>query len=122
MERKNTEILKISYKRLSSPVAYCALTAKSGTRDENPVYNGLAHFTEHMLFKGTKNRGATSINNLLEKVGGELNAYTTKEETVLHATVLKEDISKAVNLLFELGFYINISSKRNRKRERGNFR
>ncbi len=96
--------LKFSHKKSSSPVAYCALTTKCGTRDENPKYNGLAHFTEHMLFKGTIKRKSDSINACLEKVGGELNAYTTKEETVLHATVLAEDISKAINLLFELAF------------------
>ena len=82
-------------KRTYSPVAYCALSAKCGTRDEEPAYNGLAHFTEHMFFKGTLKRKASSINNALEKVGGELNAYTTKEETVLHTTVLGEDLPKA---------------------------
>lgn len=75
-----------------------------GTRNEEPAYNGLAHLNEHMLFKGTEKRGAASINNLLENVGGELNAYTTKEETVVHATVLKEDLRRAVELLLELLF------------------
>lgn len=97
-------LLKFSHKESNSPVAYCALTVKSGTRDEDPKYNGLAHFTEHMLFKGTLKRKSGSINACLEKVGGELNAYTTKEETVLHSTVLAEDISKAIDLLFELAF------------------
>ena len=72
---------------MESPVAYCALSTKCGTRDEEPKFNGLAHFTEHMFFKGTEKRRANSINNVLERVGGELNAYTTKEETVLHSTV-----------------------------------
>lgn len=98
------EIFKISVKQVQSPVAYCALTTKIGTRDEEPYYNGLAHFTEHMVFKGTVNRGSTSINNALEKVGGELNAYTTKEETVLQATVLREDLYRAVDLLLEMAF------------------
>ena len=91
-------------KRTSSPVAYCALSAKCGTRDEEPAYNGLAHFTEHMFFKGTAAKRATAINNTLERVGGELNAYTTKEETVLHATVLREDLPKAIDLLMEIAF------------------
>lgn len=98
------EIFNIAVKRVNSPVACCALSTRAGTRDEEPRYNGLAHFTEHMFFKGTLKRGAKSINNALEKVGGELNAYTTKEETVLHATVLKEDLHTAVDLLLELAF------------------
>ncbi|MDP3437209.1 MAG: insulinase family protein, partial [Bacteroidales bacterium] len=93
------------FRRISSPVAYCALTIKVGTRDEEPSINGIAHLTEHMLFKGTTIRGARRINNYLESLGGELNAYTTKEETVIHATVLREDISKAVELLADLAFH-----------------
>ncbi|MGE0091635.1 MAG: M16 family metallopeptidase [Bacteroidales bacterium] len=92
------------FRKISSPVAYCALSIKAGTRDESLVQNGIAHLTEHMLFKGTTKRGAKRINNFLEKLGGELNAYTTKEETVIHATVLKEDIGKAVELLADLAF------------------
>lgn len=93
-----------AFQRISSPVAYCALSIKAGTRNEIDKYNGVAHLTEHMLFKGTNKRGAKRINNFLEKLGGELNAYTTKEETVIHATVLKEDIGKAVELLSDLAF------------------
>ncbi|MEG2848763.1 MAG: pitrilysin family protein [Bacteroidales bacterium] len=98
------EIFNIAIKQIKSPVACCALSTRVGTRDETLIYNGLAHFTEHMFFKGTFKRGSNSINNALEKVGGELNAYTTKEETVLHATVLKEDLQKAVDLLLEMAF------------------
>ena len=111
MDTLKTDILKFSFKQTNSPVAYCALTARCGTRDEDPKYNGLAHFTEHMFFKGTEKRGANSINNVLEKVGGELNAYTTKEETVLHATVLKEDLPKAIDLLMELAFTSSFPQK-----------
>lgn len=93
-----------AFQRILSPVAYCALSIKAGTRNEIDKYNGVAHLTEHMLFKGTNKRGAKRINNFLEKLGGELNAYTTKEETVIHATVLKEDIGKAVELLSDLAF------------------
>lgn len=96
--------LRFGFKHASSPVAYCALTINAGTRDENLSQGGIAHLTEHMLFKGTKGRSARSINNFLEKLGGELNAYTTKEETVIHATVLKEDLPKAVELLHDLAF------------------
>ncbi len=96
--------IRFAYKRVNSPVAYCALSVKAGTRDEDPKYNGLAHLTEHMLFKGTEKRTSRSINSLLEKEGGELNAYTTKEEIVLCSTVLQEDLPKAVDLLAELAF------------------
>lgn len=104
MNTEKKDILKFSLKQVTSPVAYCALTTKCGSRDEDPQYNGLAHFTEHMFFKGTAKRRSGSINNVLERVGGELNAYTTKEETVLHCTVLKEDLYKAIDLLMELAF------------------
>lgn len=104
METQKKDILRFSFKQSASPVAYCALSAKCGTRNEEPKYNGLAHFTEHMFFKGTARRKANAINNVLERVGGELNAYTTKEETVLHSTVLKEDLPKAIDLLMELAF------------------
>ncbi len=96
--------IRSACKRVVSPVAYCALSIKAGTRDEAPEYNGLAHLTEHMLFKGTEKRSSRSINNVLEKEGGELNAYTTKEEIVLCSTVLNEDLPKAVDLLAELAF------------------
>ncbi len=96
--------IRYAFRKTNSPVAYCALSIKAGTRDENPACNGIAHLTEHMLFKGTTTRGALRINNFLERLGGELNAYTTKEETVIHATVLKEDIAKAVELLSDLAF------------------
>ncbi len=96
--------IKYVFRKISSPVAYCALSIKAGTRDELPGINGIAHLTEHMLFKGTTSRGARRINNFLESLGGELNAYTTKEETVIHATVLKEDVAKAVELLSDLAF------------------
>lgn len=85
-----------------SGVAYCALSIRCGTRNEEGFHSGIAHFTEHTLFKGTAYRSGYSINNYLDRLGGELNAFTTKEEIVLQATVLKEDLSKAVGLLLEL--------------------
>ncbi|MBP8678098.1 MAG: insulinase family protein [Bacteroidales bacterium] len=97
--------LRFGFKKAVSPVAYCALTINAGTRDENTSQGGIAHLIEHMLFKGTSKRSARSINNFLEKLGGELNAYTTKEETVIHATVLKEDLPKAIELLHDLVFH-----------------
>ncbi len=104
--------LQYAVKRSGKAVAYCALSIKCGTRDEaryedgklvRQDYNsGIAHFVEHTIFKGTSKKSAAVINGYLDKLGGELNAYTTKEEIVLHATVLKEDLPKAASLLFEL--------------------
>ncbi|NLX41703.1 MAG: insulinase family protein [Bacteroidales bacterium] len=94
--------VKFAFKRAPSPVAYCALSIHSGTRHEPEELPGTAHFTEHMLFKGTSKHCQREINNRLERLGGELNAFTTKEETVVHSTTLKEDISKSADLLFEI--------------------
>lgn len=104
MTEKLSNGMYFAFKRCISPVSYCAMSIKTGTRDENQEYGGLAHFTEHLIFKGTSSRSAATINSYIEKLGGELNAYTTKEETVIHATVLKEDISSAIDLLVELSF------------------
>ena len=94
--------MQYAVKRSGSSVAYCALSIKCGTRDEEGYNSGIAHFVEHTIFKGTSRRSATVINNYLDRLGGELNAFTTKEEIVFHATVLKEDLKKATDLLFEL--------------------
>ena len=94
--------MQYAVKRSGSSVAYCALSIKCGTRDEEGFHSGIAHFVEHTIFKGTERRSAAVINGYLDRLGGELNAFTTKEEIVLHATVLKEDLSKAAALLFEL--------------------
>lgn len=94
--------MQYAVRRRSSSAAYCALSIKCGTRDEEGFHGGIAHFVEHTIFKGTTRRSATVINGYLDRLGGELNAFTTKEEIVLHATVLKEDLPKASALLFEL--------------------
>ena len=94
--------LQYAVKRSSSAVGYCALSIKCGTRDEEGFHSGIAHFVEHTIFKGTTRKSAAVINGYLDRLGGELNAFTTKEEIVLHATVLKEDLGKAAGLLFEL--------------------
>ena len=94
--------LQYAVKRSGSAVGYCALSIKCGTRDEAGYHCGIAHFVEHTIFKGTTHRSASVINSYLDKLGGELNAFTTKEEIVFHATVLKEDLSKAASLLLEL--------------------
>ena len=94
--------LRYAVKRSGNAVGYCSLTIKCGTRDEGDFHNGIAHFTEHTLFKGTEHKSARVISGYLDKLGGELNAFTTKEEIVIHSTVLKEDLGKAAALLLEL--------------------
>ena len=94
--------LQYAARRSGSAVGYCALSIKCGTRDEEGYHAGIAHFVEHTIFKGTAHKKASVINGYLDRLGGELNAFTTKEEIVLHATVLKEDLGKAAALLFEL--------------------
>ena len=94
--------LQYAARRSGSAVGYCALSIKCGTRDEEGFHSGIAHFVEHTIFKGTTRRSSAVINGYLDRLGGELNAFTTKEEIVLHATVLKEDLGKAAALLLEL--------------------
>ncbi|MBQ8838299.1 MAG: insulinase family protein [Bacteroidales bacterium] len=94
--------LRYAVKRSGSAVGYCALSIRCGTRDEEGYHSGIAHFVEHTIFKGTARRSASVINGYIDRLGGELNAFTTKEEIVFHSTVLKEDLGKASGLLFEL--------------------
>lgn len=85
-------------------VAHCGIIINAGSRDESPDEHGIAHFIEHMLFKGTNHRKAYHILSRLEDVGGELNAYTTKEETAIHASFLKEDYERAMELISDITF------------------
>ncbi len=94
--------LQYAVKRSGNAVGYCSLTIKCGTRDEGDFHSGIAHFTEHTIFKGTARKSSRVINSYLDRLGGDLNAFTTKEEIVIHATVLKEDLGKAASLLLEL--------------------
>ena len=94
--------VRYALRQSTGTVAWCALSIGAGTRDESGYPAGIAHFTEHTIFRGTSRKSARVISSYLDRLGGELNAFTTKEEIVLHTTVLKEDLSKAVGLLFEL--------------------
>jgi predicted Zn-dependent peptidase len=85
-------------------VAHCGIVINTGSRNEKDDEHGMAHFIEHMLFKGTKKRKAYHILSRLEDVGGELNAYTTKEETAVHASFLKDDYERAIELLSDIAF------------------
>ena len=84
--------------------ACCALVIGAGSRDERPDEYGLAHCTEHAFFKGTQRRRAWQVNCRLENLGGELNAFTTKEDTTIHATTLKGDFAKAAELIADIAF------------------
>ncbi len=92
-------------KRVKSAVVHCAMTINTGSRDELAGEHGMAHLVEHTLFKGTGRRRAHHINCRLENLGGELNAFTTKEETVIHTTTLRSDYAKAVELLGDILFH-----------------
>ena len=93
---------RIIYKSDASAVAYCGIAINTGSRDENEEEQGMAHFIEHMLFKGTQKRRSGHIINRLEHVGGELNAFTSKEETVVYAAVLKEYFERAMELISDI--------------------
>lgn len=97
--------LRMIHMPAQSPVAYCGYAVNAGARDEEPNEQGLAHFVEHMVFKGTKYHKANYILNRIESVGGELNAYTTKEETFVYSIFMKEHFLRAFDLLTELVFY-----------------
>lgn len=96
--------LRIVHKPSNTNVAYCGFFVNAGTRDEQEDEHGMAHFVEHMLFKGTEKRKSHHIINRMEAVGGELNAFTTKEETVIYSAFLEEHYERAVELLADLVF------------------
>ncbi|MDR2423129.1 MAG: insulinase family protein [Prevotellaceae bacterium] len=96
--------IRVIHKQTASPVVFCGLTVEAGTRDEEANEHGIAHFLEHTLFKGTKKRRAYHINNRLDSAGGELNAFTTKEETVIQACVTADDFPKAIELIADITF------------------
>lgn len=98
--------LRIIHLPSPSPVVYCGYAVAAGTRDEQKGREeGMAHFCEHMTFKGTEHRTSMKILGYLESVGGDLNAFTNKEETVYHAAVLKDNIDRAVDLLTDIVFH-----------------
>ncbi|NOR75420.1 MAG: insulinase family protein [Draconibacterium sp.] len=94
--------IRIIHKNTESPVAHLGVLINAGSRDEKKGEHGLAHFIEHSVFKGTKKRKAFHILSRIEGVGGELNAYTTKEETVLYSTFLSEYYERAAELLGDI--------------------
>ena len=97
--------LRLIHEHSHSQVVYCGYVVCAGTRHEAEADSGMAHFIEHLTFKGTSRRRACHITNGLERVGGDLNAFTTKQETVYYATVLKNDFARAADLLTDIVFH-----------------
>lgn len=96
--------IKLIHQEVNSPVAHCGLIVGTGSRDEEADEHGMAHFIEHAMFKGTKKRKAYHILSRLDDVGGEINAYTGKEETMIHASFFKEDYERAIELITDIVF------------------
>lgn len=97
--------IRLLHRRQKSPVAHLALMVNTGSRDEKPNENGLAHLIEHTIFKGTQHRKAYHILSCLDNVGGDLNAYTTKEETCIHASFLKDQYKRCFDLFSDIAFH-----------------
>ena len=94
--------VKIVHRRTPSPVAYIGVMVGAGTRHETPEMNGMAHYIEHCVFKGTEHHSARQIIHAIEGVGGEINAYTTKEETTFYAAILCEHVQLTLHLIAEM--------------------
>jgi predicted Zn-dependent peptidase len=96
--------IRLVHHRIPGIVAHCGLIINAGSRDESDAEHGIAHFIEHMLFKGTRKRKAYHILSRLEDVGGELNAYTTKEETAIHASFMAEHYERSIEIISDITF------------------
>ena len=96
--------IRVLYLKANIPITYCGLAINAGTRDEREDEHGIAHLIEHMMFKGTEKRNSMQVISRLEDIGGELNAYTTKEETFVYSIVPKEHTERAVELLSDIVF------------------
>jgi len=111
--------IRIAHKQIPhTQIAHCGIMLDIGSRDEQPHQQGLAHFWEHMAFKGTEKRKSYHIITRLENIGGELNAYTTKEKVCFHASVLGVHFEKAAELLADITFH-SIFPEKQIERERG---
>jgi len=96
--------IRLIHSYVPSQVGYCGLMINTGSRDELESEHGMAHFIEHVIFKGTKKRKAFHILSRLDDVGGELNAYTTKEETCIYGSFLSQDFERAIELIHDITF------------------
>lgn len=103
--------IRLVHKAVNSMVAHLGLLMNTGSRDEKEEEHGIAHFIEHTLFKGTRRRKAWHILNRLDSVGGEINAFTAKEETCIYASFLKQDYSRALELIQDIVFQATFPDK-----------
>lgn len=103
--------IRIVHKRTSGAVAHCGLIIKGGSRNETEVEQGLAHFIEHVIFKGTHKRKAYHVLSRMEDVGGEINAFTTKEETCIYSSFMPKYYNRALELLSDITFNSNFPEK-----------
>lgn len=108
--------MRVVSQHCESDIIYCGFLVDVGTRDETTHEHGMAHYVEHMLFKGTQKRSARQIINSIESIGGELNAYTTKEETAIYGACMKEDFKRIVELLYDMVFD-SVFAENERKKE-----
>src|SRR6201985_421407 len=97
--------IRILLKHSPSAITHCCFVVNAGSRDEHEGKEGLAHFIEHLLFKETEKRNTNQILNRLELVGADLNAYTTKEYTCIHASLLKQHLERTIDLFEDILFH-----------------
>ncbi|MFO8000060.1 MAG: pitrilysin family protein [Marinilabilia sp.] len=107
--------IRLVHHRVASPVGHCGLLINTGSRDENADEHGMAHFIEHIIFKGTQKRKTWHVLSRLDDVGGELNAYTSKEETAIYASFLLQDSERALELLHDITFHSVFPEKEMKK-------
>ena len=110
--------IRILFKQAASTITHCCFIVNAGSRDETVQQTGLAHFIEHLLFKQTERRNTSQILNRLELVGADLNAYTTKEYTCIHASLLKQHLERAIDLFEDILFHSTFPEEEQEK-ERG---
>lgn len=103
--------IRLIHQTTNSPVAHCGIIINTGSRDELEDQHGLAHFIEHLIFKGTKRRKAHHILSRMEDVGGELNAFTTKEETCIHTSFFNNYYNRAFDILTDILFHSTFPQK-----------
>jgi predicted Zn-dependent peptidase len=103
--------IRVVHQPMAREVVHCGLLIGAGSRDEQKQEHGLAHFLEHCLFKGTSHRKTFHILSRLDAVGGELNAFTAKEETWIHASVLKHHLERAIELMADISFHATFPAR-----------
>jgi predicted Zn-dependent peptidase len=103
--------IRLVHKHVASMVAHFGIVVHTGSRDEKENEHGMAHFIEHVLFKGTRKRKAFHILSRLENAGGEINAYTTKEETCIYSSFLKQDYERSIELIYDIFFHSSFPEK-----------